>query len=190
MSFNGMRTPPPMSGRSSHRCPDALARPTKFARAASAIAKQQAAVLEALFSEVRVRVRVANGCPWTATTCCVAARGGHLTMLQWARANGCPWNWLTCSGAAAFGHLAVLQWARANDCPWDESVCNDAAEGGHLAVLQWARANGCPWSAATCSRATQGGHLAVLQWARANGWSPGSAAVGSREWLPVGLESD
>ena len=47
--------------------------------------------------------------------------------------------------AAMGGHLEVLQWARANGCPWDEKTCMHAAEGGHLEVLQWARANGCPW---------------------------------------------
>ena len=43
------------------------------------------------------------------------------------------------------GHLEVLQWARANGAPWDERTCRDAAVGGHLEVLQWARANGAPW---------------------------------------------
>jgi hypothetical protein len=52
---------------------------------------------------------------------------------------------LTCSGAAKGGHLNILQWARANGCPWDEGTCDEAAWGGHLEVLQWARANGCPW---------------------------------------------
>jgi hypothetical protein len=41
--------------------------------------------------------------------CEAAARGGHLEMLQWARANGCPWNEMTCSGAVTGGHLDVLQ---------------------------------------------------------------------------------
>ena len=44
------------------------------------------------------------------------------------------------------GHLEVLQWARANGCPWDQRTCAYAATGGHLEVLQWARANGCPWN--------------------------------------------
>ena len=44
--------------------------------------------------------------------CQAAARGGHLEMLQWARANGCPWNAETCYRAAKGGHLEVLHWAR------------------------------------------------------------------------------
>ena len=32
---------------------------------------------------------------------CAAAEGGHLEVLQWARANGCPWDeWTTCAYAA------------------------------------------------------------------------------------------
>merc|ERR1719420_1560972 len=42
-----------------------------------------------------------------------SAQGGHLEVLQWARAQGCPWNARTCAWAAKNGHLAVLQWARA-----------------------------------------------------------------------------
>ena len=41
-----------------------------------------------------------------------------------------------CEYAASGGHLAVLQWARAQGCPWDEKTCSSAAENGHLAVLQ------------------------------------------------------
>jgi hypothetical protein len=61
-----------------------------------------------------------------------AARGGHLEVLQWARANGCEWDEYTCSDAARGGHLEVLQWARANGCEWDEGTCACAADGGRL----------------------------------------------------------
>ena len=49
-------------------------------------------------------------------------RGGHLAVLQWARANGCAWDAWTCSKAAFKRHPAVLQWARANGCPEHEDV--------------------------------------------------------------------
>eukprot|EP00230_Micromonas_polaris_P008967 CAMPEP_0117645366 /NCGR_PEP_ID=MMETSP0802-20121206/11508_1 /TAXON_ID=38833 /ORGANISM="Micromonas sp., Strain CCMP2099" /LENGTH=190 /DNA_ID=CAMNT_0005450733 /DNA_START=85 /DNA_END=655 /DNA_ORIENTATION=+ len=42
--------------------------------------------------------------------------------------------------AAEGGHLEVLQWARATGCPWDEETCEYAAGGRHLEVLQWAHA--------------------------------------------------
>ena len=37
--------------------------------------------------------------------------------------------------AAAGGHLELLQWARANGCPWDEDTFVRAAHGGHLEVV-------------------------------------------------------
>ena len=38
--------------------------------------------------------------------------------------------------AARYGHLEVLQWALANDCPWDEKTCMEAVGGEHLEVLK------------------------------------------------------
>ena len=35
-----------------------------------------------------------------ASTCEAAADGGHLAVLQWARATGCDWNAITCIMAA------------------------------------------------------------------------------------------
>jgi hypothetical protein len=47
--------------------------------------------------------------------------------------------------AAQGGHLEVIQWARANGCPWDEhTMLVSVAHGGHLEVLKWLRENGCP----------------------------------------------
>eukprot|EP01044_Picomonas_judraskeda_P046825 COSAG03_NODE_26324_length_260_cov_0.515528_1_plen_47_part_01 len=37
-----------------------------------------------------------QGCEWDAGTCMYAAGGGHLEVLQWARANGCEWDAGTC----------------------------------------------------------------------------------------------
>ena len=105
-------------------------------------------------------------CPWDEETCSFAARGGHLDVLQWARANECPWDEDTCSSAARGGHLKVLQWARAKGCLWDKATCHYAAERSHFKVLQWARANGCPWDKYVCLSAASGGHLEMLQWAR------------------------
>ena len=101
--------------------------------------------------------------------------------------------------AAEGGHLEVLQWARANGCPWDEETCAYAARGrpprgaevggtterklrgtaGKLAptprkaatwrMLQWARANGAPWdNEGTCAE-------------RRGRRPPGGAPVGARE---------
>ena len=76
--------------------------------------------------------------------CDTAARVGNLEKLKEFRADDTPWG-STCWAAASGGHIKVLQWARAKGCPWSEWTCSSAARGGHLEVLQWARANGCPW---------------------------------------------
>ena len=83
-----------------------------------------------------------TACLWDADTCSSAALGGHLEVLQWARANGCPWNVDTCSYAAKGGHLETLQWARANGCPWNANAV--AREYEQDDVVIWATANGAP----------------------------------------------
>ena len=153
--------------------------------------------------------RARTAAPWDEGTCADAAGGGHLEVLQWARANGAPWDEWTCAYAARGGHLEVLQWARANGCPWDERTCAEprvaatwrccsgrartalrgtrdlrqCRGGGHLEVLKWARANGAPWDERTCADAARGGHLEVLQWARANDapWDPEECKA--RAWI-------
>ena len=70
-------------------------------------------------------------------------RGGRLYYqehLGWAAAA------YPCQGAARGGHLEVLQWARANECPWDKYTCVYARKHGHHDLLKWAIANGCPYS--------------------------------------------
>ena len=101
---------------------------------------------------------------WDERTCCWAASGGHLEVLQWLRAMGCPWGTLTSSWAAEGGHLEVLQWMRAQDppCPWNAGVCLNAAQKGRLDVLRWARNQGCPWDEDVTLAAVMNGQLKAL----------------------------
>jgi len=69
----------------------------------------------------------ARGRRWFAR---LAAKGGRLEALQWAREHSCPWDWWTC--AALGGHLEVLRWARENDCPWDSNTCSEIRCGRAL----------------------------------------------------------
>ena len=110
-----------------------------------------------------------NGCPWNESSCANAAYGGHLPVLQWLRDNGCPWDESSCANAAHGGHLSVLQWCHAHGCPWYEFTCANAAFNGNLPMIQWCRANGCSWCESTCASAAESGHLALLQWCHANG---------------------
>ena len=115
----------------------------------------------------------------------VAARYGHLELVQWlcgerSRLNylkratgGFDMNWNVMANAAMSGNLELVEWLRGKGCEWDSMACESAALGGHLGVLQWLRANGCDWDAGTGNKAAYGGHLATLRWARENGcgWS-------------------
>lgn len=103
-------------------------------------------------------------CVWDDDTCAAAAEGGHLALLQWARANGCEWSSSTCTEAARGGHLALLQWARANGCTWDIGTSFAAAHEGKLEVLCWAHEHGLEWDSGCARLAADEGHLNVLQW--------------------------
>jgi hypothetical protein len=119
----------------------------------------------------------ANGCPWVARTCEIAAHcTERVEVLRWAREHGCDWDEWTCARAATGGHLEVLKWAREHGCPWMEvnadnaeltmNCCVCAAYGGHLEVLKWLREQDCPWGMRTCACAAHAGHLEVLKWVR------------------------
>jgi len=90
------------------------------------------------------RVGESERLPVELADCALAARGGQIEVLRWARELDCPWSEWTCAYAARGRHLDVLMWARDHDCPWDEQTCALAAAGGHLDVLQWAREHDCP----------------------------------------------
>ena len=87
-------------------------------------------------------LRVA-GAEWTVDRSAEAARGGHLSMVQWALATGqpCHWDARLFRLAAAGGHLALLQWARSPDraapCACDTTAYAAAIRAGHPGVLQW-----------------------------------------------------
>jgi len=88
----------------------------------------------------------------------MAAQGGHLDTLKFARKHGCPWNWKTTAYAAGGGHLEVLKWAYVQGSEesgiglvrdiWqngdedDNRTCECAAAKGQLEVLQWLRNSG------------------------------------------------
>ncbi len=117
--------------------------------------------------------------PWDAATCSMAARGGHLALLQWARANGCPWDEQLSWAAAVGGRLDVLEWATTEGYAWDHGlVCDGAGAAGNLHVLEWSLAcrpgdDFSPSMPLGGSRpghaAALHGHLEVLQWLHARG---------------------
>ena len=107
--------------------------------------------------------------------CSVAATGGHLEVLQWARANGCPWDdnymqqmllkeviWRFCNGQ---GQMAVLGMKGHACSAAGRRSFGGACNGqGQMAVL------GMNGHASSCCR-----------------WrSFGGSAVGKGKWLSLG----
>ena len=114
--------------------------------------------------------------------CTLAAKGGQLEMLKWARNNGYQWSSRTFKMASRNGNLDILNYLANNNCPMNgnanangngttdtDDITLTAAQAGHLHVLQWARSKGYPWNTNTCSISAQLGHLQILQWATAEG---------------------
>jgi hypothetical protein len=106
--------------------------------------------------------------PWDEKTCALAAHGGHLECLRFARevVPPCDWDATTCHEAAVGGRMECIRYAHEKLCPWDAPTCALAARFGQLEMLQWLREHHCPWDKMTCTFAVRGGHVAVLRWAR------------------------
>jgi len=140
-----------------------------------------------------------NGCSWgrvysygheRINPCALAASGGHLGALRWAREHGCPWDEDTCAYAAEGGHLEVLKWAREHCCPWNPMTLRGAAASGHVDVLRWAWGH-CPiYGGNIRNWAANSGHRDVRQWAREQGareqdcpWDAWTCALVAAWWV-------
>ena len=62
----------------------------------------------------------------------LAAKFGRLSVLKNLLQRGHLNKAVVCKNAAEGGHLGVLQWARANGCPWDEETRELAASKGYV----------------------------------------------------------
>ncbi|KAE8879284.1 hypothetical protein PF010_g8581 [Phytophthora fragariae] len=97
----------------------------------------------------------------------LAARNGHLKMVQWLhhnRSEGCTTDAM--DGAASGGHLEIVKWLHENRREGCTTGAMDGAAGsGHLDVVKWLhenRSEGC--TTAGMDGAGQNGHLRVLRW--------------------------
>jgi len=99
--------------------------------------------------------------------CAVAAKAGHLDVIEWITADGREWDAHMCHNAAAGGHLAILERALDRGCALDERVLECAAENGHLTVVQWLWSRGCPRGTTLADRAARANHFEIVLWLHA-----------------------
>ena len=102
----------------------------------------------------------AEGCPRDDgagfTMAEVAARYGHLELMQWlCGEGGFVMFAIVMRCAAGSGNLELVQWLRGEGCPWDWWTCAMAVDNGHVEVLRWVRENGCEWDAEIRDRAAE-----------------------------------
>ena len=140
----------------------------------------------------------AQDCPWDSMTFEVAARRGHLPIVEYAMRNGCHVNdKRACAAAAQSGNLEMLQTMRGWGFEWDKETCEAAAQHGHLEVLKWAREEGCRWDQTTGAYAARQGHIHVLEWLAQTSlgfedawghsmvlsWAAGGGQLATVQWL-------
>lgn len=119
---------------------------------------------------------VANRHHWDRrTTIIIAARRGHLNILQWygqlVVSNPVEYQWPNSitDNAAECGQTEVLAYLRTQSVKWSPNICSLAASRGHLDTVRYLReACGCYCYQSTCTAAASNGHLEVLQYLRSD----------------------
>ena len=99
----------------------------------------------------------------------MAAEGGHLGVLQWARENGCPWDEDVLLNAARKGDLCVVQWTCENGLSLSADVFAQAARAGSIPVLEWLQEKECPWDERAEINARDFRRHEAAQWLFENG---------------------
>lgn len=105
---------------------------------------------------------------WHPNICNMAAKFGHVTVLQWAVSNGYTCDKETSLEAAMHGHVDVLEWMRVRKYRLDHDIFNYTAASGQLNVLQWLCKYYNGKKAFICPIARQCGHVHIIQWMHEN----------------------
>lgn len=117
----------------------------------------------------KLKCAVNSGCGANAETCAIAARHGHLPVIQFLRSKEfgrkkCRWADTTITQAALGGHLDIVKWAYDNRCPRDDvAISIFGATGGHQNIIEWCRAEGLFIGVWTGYHAAENGHLRLLK---------------------------
>ena len=123
--------------------------------------------------------------PVELNACCVAARGGHLKVVQWAHAHGCNFHGVVVA-AAVKGHLHIVRWAHAQGMPVndDHSIAVDLRR----TAASLRRFSGCLRKAAQLVSSRAPKLLPVVIWTSYSGFAP-MACLGVRLHAPTQLEA-
>lgn len=103
--------------------------------------------------------------------CNRAADRGSLKLLKLLRKNGYSWNASTYFIAAKNGHLDILQYLHENGCPRPRTsfAIDMAVRNGHLEIVKYLHENGYSWNATACEKAVKNNHLDIVKYLHDNG---------------------
>ena len=121
-------------------------------------------------------------------TCANAAGGGHVKVLEWARASGAEWDEWSWAASAAGGHIHVMEWlmAQLGAPPMNAQCTAFAAASGQRAALECARAHGFSVGRVTTAEAAGAGTALLLRWCRERAATGrGGAVVGGGQRPPA-----
>ncbi len=117
-----------------------------------------------------------NGCPVDHNVMPLAAKGGHVECLRFARDNGASWGSFNMFNAASFaanaGKLDCLRYALENGCPAYGGMCNVATRSGSAECLRYLHERGFAIYASTALTAAEIRRLECYMYIRQNGPSP------------------
>ncbi|GLC47012.1 hypothetical protein PLESTM_002008600 [Pleodorina starrii] len=138
------------------------------------VVEEDATALAAKTGDVAVLGELAAlGCPLRWDVANVAARRGHLAVLQWlaaAEANGGGGGG-GCGGGEGEGGEALRQ-VRRRRC--GDGLMEHAAKSARVELVSWLREWGCPWNERAFAAAAEAGSVAFLEWLVAEGCPMGA----------------
>ena len=123
---------------------------------------------------------------WSVPVISIAARCGHVHVLNWLFRQPQPAEWLgnvwrltVFITAVECDRLEVIKWWRKVGFDWTDTSCQLITFHGRLNILKWAFAHGCPLTVTAVNNAAMDGDMDTLEWLQANRcpWDEGTCAT-------------
>ncbi len=129
---------------------------------------------------------------WYPEVCAIAAKRGHLDILQFLIEHGCPIDETAAAYAAKYDHFDCLKYLVEDaKAPYDSLILINAAESGNVEMTEWTMrfVDVGAWGTAACIGAAKNGHIPVMKLFFDEGTerSPGicDAAAEGYQWLAL-----